>query len=302
MADDPKAAAAPPIVAGFHHEPTGSVQYVVADPSTRRCAVIDPVLDFDPSSAAIATGSAQALLDHVAREDLTVEWILDTHPHADHFSAAAFLKERTGARMATGEKVVEVQKLWKSFYNFPEFPADGSQWDRLFADGEQFRVGELEAEVMFTPGHTLASIAFRIGDAAFIHDTLFVPDSGTARTDFPGGDAAALWRSIQRILALPDDTRLFTGHDYRPGGREARWESMVHEQKRANLHLLQCAGEEDFVAFRQARDRTLPMPRNILQALQVNIRGGRLPEPEANGRRYLKIPLDLFNDPKWEVG
>jgi len=302
MADDPEGGAARPIVTGFHHVATGSVQYVVADPTTCRCAIIDPVLDFDPCSASTGTNSAQALLDHAGREGLTVEWILDTHPHADHFSAAAFLKQRTGAPMATGEKVVDIQKLWKGFYNFPDVPADGSQWDRLFADGERFRIGNLHAEVMFTPGHTLASVAFRVGDAAFIHDTLFVPDSGTARTDFPGGDAAELWRSIQKILALPEETRLFTGHDYRPGGREARWESTVAEQKRDNVHLRQCRSEAEFVAFRQARDRTLAMPRNILQALQVNIRGGRLPEPEANGRRYLKIPLDLFDNAKWEVG
>ena len=303
MAEDPESAVARPLVAGFHHEATGSVQYVVADPGSRSCAIVDPVLDFDPCSGATATRSADILLDYMVGQGFSVEWVLDTHPHADHFSAAAYLKSHTGALIATGAEVLPVQKLWKALYNFgDEFSADGSQWDRLFSDGERFRVGNLDAEAMFTPGHTLASIAFRISDAAFIHDTLFMPDGGTARTDFPGGDAAELWRSIQRILALPDETRLFTGHDYRPGGREARWESTVAEQKRANVHLQQCADEAEFVAFRQARDRTLPMPRNILQALQVNIRGGRLPEPESNGRRYLKIPLDLFDSPKWEVG
>lgn len=290
-----------PLVAGFHDERTGSVQYVVADPRTRRCAIVDPVLDFDPCSAATATRSADALLDHIARERLTVEWILDTHPHADHFSAAAYLKDKTGAPAATGAEVVQVQKLWQRFYGLPDdFPADGSQWDRLFGDGDRFPIGALEGRILFTPGHTLASIALIVGDAAFIHDTLFMPDAGTARADFPGGSAAALWRSIQKILALPDEARLFSGHDYRPGGREARWESTVAEQKRENVHLRQCANEAEFVAFRQARDRTLPMPKNILQALQVNIRGGRLPDPEPNGRRYLKIPLDLFDNPAWE--
>lgn len=300
MGED-KPAAARPLVAGFHDERTGSVQYVVADPVTRRCAIIDPVLDFEPCSAATRTRSADALLDHIRRERLTVEWILDTHPHADHFSAAAYLKDRTGAPIATGAEVVEVQKLWKAFYDRgDDFLPDGSQWDRLLADGERFSIGDLEAKVMFTPGHTLASIAFLVGDAAFIHDTLFMPDSGTARSDFPGGSASALWRSIQRVLSLLDDMRLFTGHDYRPGGREARWESTVAEQKRDNVHLKRCADEAEFVAFRQAQDRTLPMPRNILQALQVNICAGRLPPPESNGRRYLKIPLDLFENPAWE--
>lgn len=301
MARNNAAVVAKPLVTGFHEERTGSVQYVVADPATRRCAIVDPVLDFDPCSASTSTRSAVALLDHIRRERLSVEWILDTHPHADHFSAAAYLKAQTGAPMATGAEVVQVQKLWKAIYNWgDDFPADGSQWDRLFADGDRFSIGDLRAEVLFTPGHTLASIAFLVGDAAFIHDTLFMPDSGTARTDFPGGDAGALWRSIQRILALPDETRLFTGHDYRPGGRPPQWESTVAEQKRDNAHLKQCATEAEFVTFRQARDRTLPMPKNILQSLQVNLRAGRLPAPEDNGRRYLKIPLDLFANPVWD--
>ena len=199
--------------------------------------------------------------------------------------------------------VVEVQKLWKRIYNYTEsFPTDGSQWDRLFADGERFPIGDCEVEVLFTPGHTLASIAYVVGDAAFIHDTLFQPDYGTARADFPGGDATALWRSIQRILSLPDDTRLFTGHDYMPGGREPQWESTVQQQRTENPHLKEARSEQEFVAQRQARDCKLPMPKLILQSLQVNIRGGRLPEPESNGRRYLKIPLELFGDVPWTTG
>lgn len=281
-------------VTGFYDEPSGSVQYVVADMATRKCAIIDPVLDFDERSGATATKNVDALLDFVRESGLEVEWILDTHPHADHFSAAHYLRGRTGAPTAIGEKIIDVQKLWKVIYNWPEFSADGSQWDRLFADGATFSVGGLPARVLFSPGHTLASITYVIGDAAFIHDTLFMPDSGTARTDFPGGSAERLWRSIEDILALPDETRLFVGHDYQPGGREARWESTVVEQKAGNIHVAGGKTEADFVALRQARDRTLPMPRLILHALQVNMNGGRLPEPESNGRRYLKFPLDCL--------
>ncbi|MXQ14161.1 MBL fold metallo-hydrolase [Microvirga makkahensis] len=290
-----------PIVKGFYEKRTGSVQYVVADPETKRCAIIDPVLDFDPKSGATATIQADELLAHIEREGCILEWILDTHPHADHFSAAGYLKDRTGVPTAIGERVVEVQKLWKGVYNWPDsFPADGSQWDKLLADGERFRIGNMDVEVMFTPGHTLASIAYVVGNAAFIHDTIFMPDSGTARADFPGGSAKALWNSIQRIMALPDETRLFTGHDYQPGGREPKWESTVAQQRRENKHLVKAKTEEEFVALREARDRELPMPRLILHSLQVNIRGGRLPEPEGNGKRYLKIPLDAFPGAPWD--
>ncbi|WP_027134830.1 MBL fold metallo-hydrolase [Geminicoccus roseus] len=287
-----------PDVQGFFDPRTGSVQYVVGDPEARACAIIDPVLDFEEKSGATGTGNADRLLAYVAERGWTVAWILDTHPHADHFSAAGYLKDRTGAPTAIGEQVVAVQRLWKDIYHWPDFPADGSQWDRLFADGDRFRIGGLEARVMFSPGHTLASITYVVGDAAFIHDTLFMPDSGTARTDFPGGSATQLWQSIQAILALPEHTRLFTGHDYRPEGRQPCWESSIGAQKRENAHL---AGksEAEFVALRQARDRTLPMPRLILHALQVNIRAGRLPEPESNGRRYLKMPLDALEGAAW---
>jgi glyoxylase-like metal-dependent hydrolase (beta-lactamase superfamily II) len=236
----------------------------------------------------------------VKREGYTLDWILDTHPHADHFSAAGYLKDRTGVPTAIGDKVVEVQQLWKEIYNLPDsFRTDGSQWDRLFKDGERFRIGNLDVEVMFTPGHTLASIAYVIGDAAFIHDTIFMPDGGTARADFPGGSAKALWASIQRIMALPDETRLFTGHDYCPGGRQPQWESTVAGQRARNTHLTKAKTEEEFVALREKRDRELPMPKLILHSLQVNIRGGRLPEPEENGKRYLKIPLDALEGVPW---
>lgn len=288
-----------PTVAGFFDPRTSSIQYVVADNGTGRCAIIDPVLDYDEKSGAVATTQADALLDFVAAQGLTVEWILDTHPHADHFSAAAYLKERTGAPTAIGAKVVEVQRLWKTIYNLPGFATDGSQWDQLFADGDTFRIGDMECRVMFSPGHTLASITYVIGDAAFVHDTLFMPDSGTARTDFPGGSAADLWRSITAILALPDETRLFTGHDYQPGGRTPCWESTVAEQKAANTHITAWRSEAEFVAQRQARDATLPMPRLILHALQVNTNGGRLPVPEDNGRSYLKIPIGALGNAAW---
>jgi len=289
-----------PLVDAFFDKRTCSVQYVVSDPATRRCALIDPVLDYDEKSGSIATASADALLACVKEKGLTVEWILDTHPHADHLSAAAYLKDRTGARTAIGERVVDVQRLWKDIYNLAGFPADGSQWDRLFADGDEFRIGGMDVRVMFSPGHTLASVTYVVGDAAFIHDTLFMPDFGTARCDFPGGDARALWRTIQRILALPDDTRLFSGHDYMPGGRAPAWESDVAGQKARNVHLAQAHTEDEFVAMRQARDAKLPMPKLILHALQVNMAGGRLPEPESNGTRYLKIPLDAFPRAVWD--
>lgn len=287
-----------PEVTGFYEARTGSVQYVVADPATGKCAIIDPVLDYDEKSGATATIEADRILQFIADKGYELEWILDTHPHADHFTAADYLKRKTGAPTAIGAKVVEVQKLWKGLYNWPDFPADGSQWDRLFAEGDEFRVGSIPAKVLFSPGHTLASITYVIGDAAFVHDTLFVPDSGTARADFPGGDAKILWNSIQEILALPDETRIFTGHDYQEGGREAKWESTVAEQKATNIHMSKYLTEADFVAAREARDKTLPMPKLILHALQININAGRLPEPEANGTRYLKIPLDVL-DAAW---
>ena len=289
-----------PIVKGFFDERTFSVQYVVADPETRQCAIVDPVLDFDEKSGATATRNADAILSYVKEQGFAVEWILDTHPHADHFSAAQYLKQKTGAPTAIGEKVIEVQKLWKGIYNWPDFPADGSQWDKLFAEGETFQLGNIPARVLFSPGHTLASITYVIGDAAFVHDTLFMPDSGTARADFPGGSASRLYKSIMEILSLPDETRIFTGHDYQPGGRKPLWESTVAEQKARNTHMSKCKTEAEFVKVREARDKTLSMPKLILHALQVNMNGGRLPEAEANGKRYLKFPLDALQGAAWD--
>jgi glyoxylase-like metal-dependent hydrolase (beta-lactamase superfamily II) len=283
-----------PEVTGFFDHKTFSVQYVVADPATRRCAIVDPVLNYDEKAGRTSTEDADRILQYVADQRLSVQWILDTHPHADHFSAASYLKAQTGAPTAIGEHVKDVQQLWKKIYNWPaETPTDGRQWDRLFADGDTFRIGELEARVMYSPGHTLASITYVIADAAFVHDTLFQPDFGTARADFPGADAHSLYTSIRRILdELPAETRLFTGHDYMPGGRAPQWESTVAEQREKNPHVRDGIDEATFVETRKKRDAELPMPALILHALQVNTNAGALPRPEDNGVSYLKIPIN----------
>ncbi|RLQ87668.1 MBL fold metallo-hydrolase [Notoacmeibacter ruber] len=290
-----------PKVRGFYEPQTSSIPYVVSCPATGKAAIIDPVLNFDPKSGRIATHSADEILKFIAEEGLTLDWILDTHPHADHLSAACYLKGKTGAPTAIGAHVTEVQALWRDIYNWPDFAADGSQWDRLFEEGDRFNVGEIESRVLFSPGHTLASVTYVIGDAAFVHDTLFMPDGGTARADFPGGSAKILWRSIQQILSLPDETRVFTGHDYQPGGREPAWESTVGTQKRQNIHVKEGTAEADFVTLREERDKTLSMPAQILFALQVNTNGGRLPAPEDNGTRYLKYPLDRLEGAAWDL-
>lgn len=281
-----------PDVAAYYDEPTGTVTYLVVDSGSNRAAIVDPVLDYDEKAGRVTTQSADTLLADIQKRDLKVDWILDTHPHADHLTALAYLKEKLGAPTAIGEKVVEVQKLWRTIYNVSDFPIDGKQWDRLFRNGDNFTIGDLPVRVMYSPGHTLASITYVIGDSVFMHDTLFQPDSGSARCDFPGADAAQLYQSISAILALPDDTRLFTGHDYRPGGRSAQWQSTVAEQKRDNIHFKSKPSCDEFVRMRQARDRTLAMPKQILHALQVNLRAGALPPAESDGRHYLKIPLN----------
>ena len=288
-----------PDVAGFFDPRTFSVQYVVSDPATKACAIIDPVLDFDEKSGTTATRNADRLLAFVREQDLHVQWILDTHPHADHLSAAAYLKEATGAPIAIGARIVDVQKIWSQIYNWPDLRLDGGQWDRLFDDGDTFAIGSMPGRVMFSPGHTLASITYVIGDAGFVHDTIFMPDSGTARADFPGGSASVLWTSIQNLLALPGNTRLFVGHDYQPGGRQPSWESTVDIQRAQNIHLRTSPSREAFIALREKRDRTLPMPKLILHALQVNIDGGRLPALEENGMRYLKLPMNAFQGMPW---
>lgn len=277
----------------FYESKSGSLQYVIADPEARRCAIIDPVLDFDRNSGAVSHHQAQAILDFIHRQNWQVSWILDTHPHADHFSAAAWLSQQTGAPSAIGEKISEVQALWKAIYNLSTLPAPDAIWDELFKDGDVFYIGNLRGEVIFSPGHTLASVTYHIGNCAFIHDTLFMPDSGTARTDFPGGSAEALWETLQRILSLPDETRLFTGHDYRPGGRELLYESSVFGQRSDNAWITDC-DKDSFISKRKERDISLPLPDLMLMALQVNISGGHLPEPEDDGKRYLKIPLNSF--------
>lgn len=288
-----------PKVITFYDPRTYSLQYVVIDEATKTCAIIDPVLDFDEKSGSVATQNADKILKYIEDEGLNLVWILDTHPHADHFSAAYYLHKKTNAPMAIGDQIIQVQKLWKEIYNLPDLKTDGSQWSKLFRDGEEFKIGTLPVKVIYSPGHTLASITYLIGDSAFIHDTLFMPDGGTARADFPGGSALALWNSIQKILALPDDTRLFTGHDYQPNGREVKWESTVAEQKSTNIHMSKYHDAASFIEAREARDRTLPMPKLILHALQVNICGGRLPEPENNGQIYLKFPINALPTANW---
>lgn len=284
-----------PDVRAFFHEPTFSVAYVIAEPAGKRCAIVDSVLDFDPKAARTGTEFADRIAAYVRERGLEVVWHLETHAHADHFSAAQYLKEQFGGRIATGVYVTRVQELWKKIYNFgPKYRTDGSQFDHLFRDGNRFEIGALEARVMYTPGHTPSNVTYVVGDAAFVNDTIFMPDFGSARADFPGGDAGELYRSIQRILELPPETRLLVGHDYMPGGREPAWEASVAEQRRDNVHLKGGVSEAAFVKMRNERDAQLGMPALITHALQVNTNAGRLPEPEANGTRYLKIPLDVL--------
>lgn len=290
----PSRGPASPDVAGFYEPDTGSVQYVVSDPATKRAMIVDPVLNFDPKCARTSTASADEILRHVAGAGMTVDWVIDTHPHADHFSACAYLKEKLGARLATGEKVREIAALWRRLYNTPD-AFEATAFDRYFADGETFGLGALQVRIVHSPGHTLASITLVVGDdAAFVHDTLMQPDSGTSRADFPGADVATLYRSIRSILALPGHTRLFVGHDYCHDGREPEWESTVAEQKASNVHVKDGVTEAEFARVRSERDRTLPLPDRMLAALQVNLRAGRLPEPEGDGHRYLRIPLNRF--------
>lgn len=280
-------------VKGFYDPATGTISYVVADPATDHAAIIDSVLDYDPKSGRTSTASADAVIDHVTAGGLAVDWLLETHAHADHLSAAPYLKDRVGGTIAVGEHITTVQSTFKQLFNAePAFATDGSQFDRLFRDGEVFRIGGLEARVMHTPGHTPACITYVIGDAAFVGDTLFMPDYGTARADFPGGDAAALYRSIRKILALPPATRLFLCHDYPPEGRGPAWETTVAAQSEANIHVHDGISEAEFVEMRTSRDATLPMPVLLLPAVQVNMRAGRLPPPEGNGVSYLKIPVN----------
>ncbi len=282
-----------PQVEAFLDEDTETFSYVVYDQAGGTAAIIDPVLDFDSKSGRTSSEGAQRLVDFVVANGLTLEWVLETHAHADHLSAAPFIRSQLGGSIAIGEHIRQVQGIFREVFNLEkEFLPDGSDFDRLFADGDRFRVGQLDARVIHTPGHTPADVSYLIGDALFVGDTLFMPDVGTARCDFPGGDAATLFRSTRRLLELPDATRMFMCHDYPDGRREHRCETSVGEQKRSNLHVHAGATEQEFVGWRTERDATLPMPRLILPSIQVNIRAGHMPPPEDNGVTYLKIPVN----------
>ena len=285
----------PPEVEGVFDPETGTVTYLVSDPASGQAAVIDPVREFDPRSAQTGTQGADALIARIRARGLAVAWLLETHVHADHLSAAPHLKRALGGRNAIGGRIGEVQRAFRDIFGFDRsFHADGSQFDHLFADGEEFALGTIPVRVLHTPGHTPACVSYLIGDALFVGDTLFMPDSGTARCDFPGGDATTLYRSIRRLLALPGATRMFICHDYRPGGRAAAWETTVAEQRAHNIHAHDGVSEAEFVALRTARDRTLSMPVLIIPSVQVNIQAGELPAPAANGVRYLRVPIDVL--------
>ena len=282
-----------PLVQSFFDAATSTFTYVVYDRDGGHAAIVDPVLDFDPAAARISTASADRVLGFVREHALTVDWILETHAHADHLTAAAHLRRETGARVAIGRGITAVQARFKTLFGLePDFPTDGSQFDRLFADGDEFAIGELRARVVATPGHTDDSLTYVVGDAAFVGDTVFAPETGTARADFPGGDAGKLYRSIRRLFELPADTRLFLCHDYPPAEREARAQSSLDEQRQKNVHVGGDADEASFVKLRTGRDAGLAAPRLILPALQVNIRAGELPPPDANGIRYLRLPIN----------
>ena len=281
-----------PDIAAFFDEATNSVSYLVSDPATRAAAVIDPVLDFDPASGTIATRSADRILSAAGEQGLRIDWVLETHVHADHLSAAAVIRERTGAKVGIGRGISGVQAVFGPMLGARDL-GDGD-FDRLLADGEKISLGEMSIEVMATPGHTPACVSYQVGDAVFVGDTLFMPDYGTARTDFPGGDAAQLYRSIQRILSLPRETRLFMCHDYKaPGRADFAWETTVGDEADRNVHIGGGKSEEDFVAMRHSRDATLCAPKLLYPAIQVNIRGGRLPPAEPDGSRYLRIPVTV---------
>ena len=286
----------PAHVEAFFDPATFTCSYVVSDPASRHCAIIDPVLDYDPAAGRTKHHSADRILAYIHQQQLHTVWLLETHVHADHLSAAAYLQQQLGGKLAIGAGITRVQHTFSKLFNAgSDFACDGSPFDHLFHDGERFQLGTLSAEAIHTPGHTPACMSYRIGDAVFVGDTLFMPDYGTARCDFPGGDAATLYRSIQKLFALPDDTRLYLCHDYKAPGREHyAWQTTVGEQRQRNVHVHDGISEQAFVTLRQARDATLPMPALLLPAVQVNMRGGQLPAAEDNGVRYLKIPLDTL--------
>ncbi len=283
-----------PIIRSFFDEPTNTVSYLVADPTTKKAAIIDPVFDYDHNSGEVDTRSVEAMLGAAEEAGNTVEWVLETHAHADHLSGAPFIKAKTRAKIGIGEHIKDVQRIFRPIFNATDLKTDGSDFDHLFQDGERFKIGELDVEVLYTPGHTPADISYKIEDAVFVGDTLFMPDYGTARADFPGGDAHKLYRSIKRLLALPQETRLFMCHDYKAPGRDTfAWETTVREQRENNVHVKEGVSEDEFVAMRQARDTKLSAPKLLLPSIQVNIRAGKFPPAEANGVRYLTIPVKL---------
>ena len=285
-----------PDVTGFYDEDTGSIQYLMSDPDTGKGALIDVVMGFDPAQATTDSSGAEEILQFAQKHNIEIEWILDTHPHADHLMASSWLKQQLGAPNAIGEKVCEIAELWRDLYHLPEAFAPEKDFDRLFADGDEFRIGSLPVRVMLTPGHTLGSITYVVGsDAAFVNDTFMQPDVGTSRADFPGGSAGELYDSLQEILSLGDETRLFIGHDYGTDEREdPAWESTAAEQRRENKHLAGGTSKDAYISLREDRDRTLPLPDRMLHVLQMNLRAGRPPEPESDGESYLKIPLNRF--------
>ena len=279
-------------IRAFFDEQTNTISYLVADPATKKAAIIDPVLDYDPAGGVADSRSVDAILAAARDAGLAIEWVLETHAHADHLSAAPVIKAATGARIGIGENITKVQRLFAPVFNAQDLKTDGSDFDRLFSDGERFNIGSLEVEVMYTPGHTPADISYRIADAVFVGDTLFMPDYGTARTDFPGGDARILYRSIRRLLALPPQTRLFMCHDYKPPGRDVYlWETTVAEQREKNIQIREGVSEDEFVARREKRDKELAAPNLLLPSIQVNIRAGRFPPPTPGGARHLTIPV-----------
>jgi glyoxylase-like metal-dependent hydrolase (beta-lactamase superfamily II) len=281
-----------PVIQPFFDEPTNTVSYLVADPATKKAAVIDPVLDYDHNSGTVDTRSVEAILKAARDAGYAIDWALETHAHADHLSGAPYIKAKTGARIGIGEHIKDVQRIFRPVFNATDLKTDGSDFDHLFTDGERFNIGMLEAEIIYTPGHTPADISYKIEDAVFVGDTLFMPDYGTARADFPGGDAHRLYRSIKRLMALPPQTRLFMCHDYKAPGRDRyAWETTVKEQRQNNVHVREGVGEDEFVSLRTARDATLSAPRLLLPSIQVNIRAGKFPPKEDNGVRYLLIPV-----------
>jgi glyoxylase-like metal-dependent hydrolase (beta-lactamase superfamily II) len=282
-----------PKITSFFHQGSNTICHVVREPEWRRCAIIDAALDYDQAAGRTRTELADQIVAFVREHDLAVDWILETHAHADHLSAAPYLREQLGGRIGIGAHITEVQKLFKGVFNLEKtFNTDGAQFDHLFAEGERFAIGALEGHVLYTPGHTPACVTYVTGDAAFVGDTLFMPDGGTARADFPGGDAATLYHSIEKILALPPATRLFVCHDYGPGGRAIAWETTVAEERAKNLHVHDGVSEAEFVKLRTERDKSLKVPQLLIPSIQVNMRAGELPPPEDNGVSYIKVPLN----------